>query len=396
MLSSDGKSRQPVPEQPDAAMEPGPASEQPDAIGRQNPASEQPDAIGRQNPASGQPDAIGRQNPASGQPDAGRRRGALSGLVLPSLLLISVVTCVLLLLDYALYPCTYVRSDIHSITTRTYDDVYVGTSHGKMDIDPAVMEEVSGRTGHNACGGGEYPADVLYLVRLMVETGHKPRRVIYEIAPAYFAGEKEEGNNYLLFYHEYPVGRVKLSYFWHLLRKCDFRTWFFPWYEYDLSYELSNLGRTLSDKWNRVYGAEQFRTEAQAYQDSGFIARYAVDTSVLTTEGLSVPETGQIRADNLDYLRELIRLCREEGIELMAVTTPLPLPYLQAYAAQFQQLWPVFEAFFEEEQVTWLNFNDEAHFNLFTHDIAAFTDMDGHMNSDAAAAFSRVLSRELS
>ena len=33
--------------------------------------------------------------------------------------------------------------------------------------------------------------------------------------------------------------------------------------------------------------------------------------------------------------------------------------------------------------------------NLFTHDISAFTDMDGHMNDAAARAFSTVLAEQL-
>ena len=45
-----------------------------------------------------------------------------------------------------------------------FDDIILGTSHGKMDIDPEVMEEkITGRTGHNLCVGGEYGIDAYYL-----------------------------------------------------------------------------------------------------------------------------------------------------------------------------------------------------------------------------------------
>ena len=75
-----------------------------------------------------------------------------------------LVICGILLkgLDTALYPCTFMRNDVHAVVTEQFDDIILGTSHGKMDIDPEVMEEVTGRTGHNLCVGGEYGIDAYY------------------------------------------------------------------------------------------------------------------------------------------------------------------------------------------------------------------------------------------
>ena len=46
----------------------------------------------------------------------------------------------------ALYPCTFMRNDIHAVVNNQYDDIILGTSHGMTDIDPAVMEEITGRS----------------------------------------------------------------------------------------------------------------------------------------------------------------------------------------------------------------------------------------------------------
>ena len=104
-------------------------------------------------------------------------------------------------LDLALYPCTFMRNDVHAVVTQQFDDIIVGTSHGKMDIDPEVMQEVTGRSGHNLCVGGEYGIDAYYLTKLIKEK-QNPKRIIYEVDPGYFVSEKEEGNNYLLFYQK--------------------------------------------------------------------------------------------------------------------------------------------------------------------------------------------------
>lgn len=78
----------------------------------------------------------------------------------------------------------------------------MGTSHGKMNIDPKTISSVTGRTGHNLCVGGEYGIDAYYLAKLLLEK-QKPERIIYEVDPGYFMTQKEEGNNYLLFYHQF-------------------------------------------------------------------------------------------------------------------------------------------------------------------------------------------------
>ena len=309
--------------------------------------------------------------------------------------LFAAAVCILFALDYALYPCTFIRNDIHAVTTETFDDIYMGTSHGKINIDPDVAASVTGRSGHNLCVGGEYPQDCVYMLKLMIETGHRPKRIIYEISPGYLVREKEEGNNYLLFYHEFPLSRAKLSYFWHSVSKTNFRTMFFPWYEYPLSVELPKIAETVAVKWNRDYSAERLKTASQEYFASGFIGRYAVDTSNLTADDLTPAPVSAIVPENMEALKDLIRLCKEEGIDFTAVTTPLPLENLQKFSEDYKELFEYLGAYFEQMQVPWVNFNDQAHFNLFTHDMAAFTDMDGHMNIDAARAFSGVLATQL-
>ena len=93
-----------------------------------------------------------------------------------AVLVIAVCTAILILLDTALYPCTFMRNDVHTVVTQQFDDIILGTSHGKMDIDPESMEEVNGRTGHNLCVGGEYGIDAYYLTKLISEK-QKPKRI---------------------------------------------------------------------------------------------------------------------------------------------------------------------------------------------------------------------------
>ena len=318
-----------------------------------------------------------------------------SKLIIKTAAVLIAAAAILYLLDFLLYPCTFTRLDIHAVTTQTFDDVFVGTSHGKMNIDPESMEEVTGKSGHNLCVGGEYPADIYYLTKLLIETGHAPKRLIYEAGPDYLVRQKEEGNNYLLFYHEFPMTKAKLEYFADTVMKCDFRAALFPWYEYPLKTVLGRIRKTASTKWNRDYSPDDMKSETQAYHASGFIERYPVDTSALTTAGVRQPAVAEVVPENMEYLRKVIGLCRDNGIEFKAVITPIPLTTLQEFAQGYQEMWTMLDAFFAEQDVTCLNFNDAEHFNLFTHEIMAYTDYDGHMNGDAARAFSRILAQQL-
>ena len=85
-------------------------------------------------------------------------------------------------------------------------------------------------------------------IRDRIKEKQNPKRIIYEVDPGYFVSEKEEGNNYLLFYHEFPFSKAKVEYFWNSIAKCNFRTVLFPQYEYSLSYELPKVKDTFTQK----------------------------------------------------------------------------------------------------------------------------------------------------
>lgn len=307
-----------------------------------------------------------------------------------------LLVCALIIkgLDFMLYPCTFMRNDIHAVCTQQYDDLILGTSHGKMDIDPESMEAVTGRTGHNLCVGGEYGVDAYYLAKLAVEK-QAPTRIIYEVDPGYFVTEKEEGNNYLLFYHEFPFSRAKLEYFAASIAKCNFRTVLFPWYEYSLKYEIGKLKDTVYQKINDNYDVSYLKGTAQEYHESGFIQRYAVDTSKLKKSEPKLFEKEKVNQDNMKYLEKLIDFCKEEGIEFVAVTTPIPDDTLNDYEENFTAAWEYFGEFFQEQEVEYLNFNTQ-YYKAFPHKIQYYTDYDGHMNGKAGRDFSNILAQILS
>ena len=315
--------------------------------------------------------------------------------ILRVVLTICICAGVLFFLDLALYPCTFIRNDVHAITQSRVDDLYLGTSHGKINIDPAVIKEETGRSGYNMANGNEYPIDSYYLTKLLVELGKAPGRVIYVTTPEYFTMEKEEGHNYLLFYHEFPVTMTKLEYFFASVAKCNLRTGLFPWYEYPLSTELKTAGNTLKKKLTGDYSPDAFKSETQEYHTDGHIARKPVDPSTFSFPDYVAFDPKDVVEENLEWIRKLAALCSENGITFIAVTAPTALPVLERYGEGFSRADRFFTDFYGELGVPYFNFNAGEYYGSFTHSVTAFTDLDGHMHQEAAADFSRVLAQTL-
>ena len=307
------------------------------------------------------------------------------------LVCVLVVCAVLVFLDLALYPCTFMRNDVHTVTTQQKDVLILGTSNGKMDLDPDLMLAGTGLTGHNLCVGGEYPVDAFYLTKLAIEK-QDPKVVIFELDPGYLTTEKEKGNNYLLFYHEFPLSKAKVSYFMDTMLDCDFRAWFFPQYEYPLSYELGKLKETLHQKLTGDYDVSYLKGSVQEYHENGFIEKYPVAEKDFPRLDPEVFSKAEVKETNMDYLDRLVSLCKENDIQLLATTMPLPQRTLHEYADNYNEAWDYFAEFFESHEVPYYNFNREF-YKAYSHKAEHYVDWDGHMNGDSAREFSGIFGK---
>ena len=142
------------------------------------------------------------------------------------------------------------------------------------------------------------------------------------------------------------------------------------------------------------YSIEGLKSDSQEYHESGFIERYPVDVKKIKKTEPKLFEQDKVSSQNMEYLQKLISFCKENDIEFVAVTTPVPIAALKDYSDNYNAAWKYFGKFFEEQDVEYLNFNTQ-YFKVFTHDMKAYTDYDGHMNGDAARQYSRILAELL-
>lgn len=310
-------------------------------------------------------------------------------------IIVCVLICVLVInvLDLALYPCTFVRNNIHTMITEKKDVLIFGTSNGMSDLDPDYILEGTNMTGQNMCVGGEYPIDVYYLVKLAIEK-QEPKVVIFELSPGYFTTEKEKGNNYLLFYHEFPLSFAKLEYYKDAMLDCDFRSPMFAFHEYPLSYELSNIKENVYRKITKNYEVDNLRSETQEYHENGFIEKYPVDVENFPPYKKTLFSSSDVKKINMEYLGKIIKLCKENDIEFIATTMPIAATMLVNEEDSYRDAWDYFSKYFKEQDVPYYNFNRE-YYMSYEHGINNYVDYDGHMNGDSARAFSKVFGETL-
>lgn len=307
------------------------------------------------------------------------------------LLIIGIIVffAVIRFMDLLLYPCTYIRNDIHTVLQKQADVLIMGTSNSKMGINTDPLLEGTGYSGHNLAAGSEYPVDSYYMLKLVLEK-QKPKYLIYDIDPGYFVSEKEKGNNYVLFLHEFPLSRSKIEYEAAIIKDSDIRAWLFPFYEYPLKTTIARSGDSFRKKITGDYGISDLKNNIQEYHENGYIEKYPVAEEDFPKYDPIEFESEDVYQSNIDYMKKLIGLCRENDITFVAISMPLPEKTIEMSREGLTEAERFFSDFFEEQGVEYYDFNIADH-DFFSHAETDYVDYTGHMNGESAAEFSRAL-----
>ena len=142
-------------------------------------------------------------------------------------LFLAVILCINEILMLALKPYTCFRNDMHKLETNQYDDLFVGTSHGKAGINPEIVDKITGEKSLNLCLGGEEVQDSYYIIKEACRV-NKPKKIIYELDPGYWVSTATLGPEYRTVYDEFPMSEVKVEYYLDKIWNVDFRTTLFP------------------------------------------------------------------------------------------------------------------------------------------------------------------------
>lgn len=306
-------------------------------------------------------------------------------------LFIAVILCINEIMVLALKPYTSFRNDMHKLETNQYDDLFVGTSHGKAGINPEIVDKITGEKSLNLCLGGEEVQDSYYIIKEACRV-NKPKKIIYELDPGYWVSTATLGPEYRTVYDEFPMSEVKAEYYLDKIWNVDFRTTLFPWYLYRKG--IKGAGARFTSKFSHAYKNydDSFYNESsQAYTSQGQIRIHRSDAPK-TEANLILWDEKKLKSDAVKSFEKIVKLCKENNIKLTVVTTPVPQETLEKYHDNFENANKFFTSLMEKEGVEYYNYNYQQ-ISGFDRSLNGFSDYEGHMYEDQSDVFSEVIGK---
>jgi hypothetical protein len=246
------------------------------------------------------------------------------------------------------------------------DIIILGSSRAIHHYDPKIFSDSLGLSCYN-CGEDGMGIITMYARYKLICQRQIPKIVIYEFLPG-FDYEEEDDSRYLRFLRPLPHNTITDS----------------------IIYNVSSLEKF--KLISRLYAYNSFFIDiiSQRYSKSTSIAKdytYAALNGEmnyqpnLNNEGIDAPKADSLK---LKYMEKLIHDCKENGTQLIFVTSPI---YLGLWNTSFDWLNQVCEE------------NNIAYYNHFLDTIYyekphLFTD-SYHLNKRGAESFSQLLSQEI-
>lgn len=306
-------------------------------------------------------------------------------------LFIAVILCINEILVLALKPCTNFRNDMHKLETCQYDDLFVGTSHGKAGINPEVVDKITGEKSLNLCLGGEEVQDSYYIIKEACRV-NKPKKIIYELDPGYWVTSATLGPEYRTIYDELPMSTVKVQYYLDKIWNVDFRTTLFPWYLYRKG--IKGAKERMISKFSQPYKQYDdnfYNLDTQSYTRQGQIRIHRSDAPK-SEANLILWDKAKLNVKAVNAFEQIVKLCKEKKIKLVVVTTPVPQETLERYHDNFQNADKFFTSFMEKQGVEYYNYNYKKIDGL-DESLNGYSDYEGHMYEDQADVFSEEIGK---
>lgn len=311
--------------------------------------------------------------------------------ILIGMLFIGAIICVNQVLELALKPCDSFRSDMHNLEENHYDDIFVGSSHGKAGINPDVVDAITGEKSLNMCRGGENVIDCYHIVKEAYRV-NKIKKVVYELDPGYWCADENLGAESRTFYDEFPLSTVKAGYYMDKFWGEDFRATFFSWYLYKkgVNGAESRFKSKFTDSY-RNYDYQFYDTDTQTFTEKGQIAIHRHDT-VKDENNLVLWDETDLKKNSVNAFDKMVSFCREKDISLTVVTAPVPQETLEKYHSNFEKANEYFAKFMKDRGIKYYNYN-YLDIDGFDKSLNGFTDYDGHMFEDQAEIFSKEIGK---
>ena len=287
------------------------------------------------------------------------------------------------LLNFVLMPAgNFTRrmlEDLHR--SEPLDVVFCGSSLALYHFDPDVLEPaLNARVFDLGASSADFPASY-YLLKEMFRT-QSPRLVVLAVEARQYARQQEDPLVYVSLAPYLKSPLIRARYYWATAQDGSYLDRLLWWRGYHVKGPRSALQnvreKLFPDPDPAPQDGLQYVRDGYVYVDPSAPAAHLPDT---------VDETGpeDFTGESREYVQKIARLCRQHGVQLMLVNTPLPAQALRAMPRYFEADAAIAESA-RQAGVPYYNFN-LARPELFSPRPEMFRDLS-HMNADGARAFS--------
>ena len=238
------------------------------------------------------------------------------------------------LLNYMTTPAaSYTRIQFHDLYTKYGEDgenmdmVFLGTSHAYRAFDPRVFDEVLGINSYNMGTSQQTISSSYYVLKEVLKTNH-PEKVVFELTYTCFRDKDHLPLKNVIISQYMKPSFNKLAYILHEFDLEDIFYAILPAYTFREKMNADNLASILGRKSTaeyKNYDIETTRTRNEWMESKGYV--YTNKSLSANHAGRMNPEPFEedvLNQEFLEYFDKMVELCREEGVEFVCVTAPIP------------------------------------------------------------------------
>lgn len=320
---------------------------------------------------------------------------SLAGMLLAVLLFTGLLIkgCNYLLVDDVE---SYTRLTLHELygQEENVDTLFLGSSHCFRAYDPALYEELTGRSAFNLGSSSQNYDTSYYLLREAAKL-NKLETVYLDMHYKFLFVDKADRDlvqaNIISDYMKPSFN--KLEFLTATSEAKDYTNRFFPfrrdWQKLaDIPYLRENFAKKQSESY-REY--EPIIREQEYYAGKGFVS----STEELDAEAITWWDNFTDISEDMDsevtytlsYIEKIVEFCKANKIRLVFVTAPSYSRYLKE-VGPYEQAYDYIAALAEQYEVPYLDFNMlEERLHLESD---SFLDVD-HLNGKGAETVTRML-----
>ena len=235
-------------------------------------------------------------------------------------------------IDFACVQTGYVNYILRNVCVKNnktdYDTVIIGASHARASSDPDIIDKYSGTYSINMAIPGETVKDSYYILEETCRTNNI-KTVILDIDYQYYFNPPKEG-----FYTEQFIqcqmdwsSYVKWQYIYDNMKRMEIRNVFTR--RQACTFTPSNMKENIEQKLSKEYkeaDISSLNVDGGTYAGRGYFYINPVSGELAgqkLIESWSKRSKEQVTGYPLKYLNKIIKYCRDNDIDLIAVTSPI-------------------------------------------------------------------------